>query len=42
MIEATERETEVINRIQLNEAARILGDYIRLGSQPRPMAAMRD
>ena len=40
--DVNEKETEVINRIQVNEAARILVDYIRLASQPKPMAAMRD
>lgn len=40
--DANEKETEVINRIQVNEAARILVDYIRLASQPKPLAAMRD
>ncbi len=40
--EVSEKETEAINRIQLNEAARILADYIRLTSEPKPLAAMRD
>ncbi len=40
--EVNEKETEAINRIQLNEAARILADYIRLSSPPKPLSAMRN
>ncbi len=40
--EANEKETDAISRIQLNEAARILADYIRIAKEPKPMAAMRD
>jgi carboxyl-terminal processing protease len=40
--EALEREREAIGAIQLNEAARILADYIRVGTSGRPRAAMRN
>jgi carboxyl-terminal processing protease len=39
--EADERERKAIGKIQLNEAARILADYIIAEAQNRPRAAMR-
>jgi carboxyl-terminal processing protease len=39
--EAFKKENEVIGKIQLNEAARILADYIRVETDNRPRAAMR-
>jgi carboxyl-terminal processing protease len=40
--EALEREREAISSIQLNEAVRILADYIQLETAGRPRAAMRN
>ncbi len=40
--DALEKQREVIARIQVKEAARILADVIRLGSTRRPRAAVRD
>lgn len=39
--EALEKEREAIGSIQLNEAVRILADYIQFGTSGRPRAAMR-
>jgi carboxyl-terminal processing protease len=39
--EAEEKENEVIAKIQLNEAVRILADYIHIEEQNKPRAAMR-
>jgi carboxyl-terminal processing protease len=40
--EAIDKEREVIGRIQVNEAARVLADSVRIGSAATPKAAMRD
>jgi carboxyl-terminal processing protease len=40
--EALEKQREVIARIQIREAARILADSIRLDAPARPRAVMRD
>ncbi|WP_133511995.1 carboxy terminal-processing peptidase [Candidatus Thiosymbion oneisti] len=40
--DALEKQQEIIARIQVKEAARILADAIRLGSPGRPRSAMRD
>ena len=40
--DAVEKERDVIGRIQIDEAARILADSIRLDRPARPTAAMRD
>jgi carboxyl-terminal processing protease len=37
-----DQERKVIGKIQLDESARILADYIRGGAENRPRAAMRD
>ncbi len=39
--EVDEKENEVIAKIQLNEAVRILADYIHIEEQNKPRAAMR-
>jgi carboxyl-terminal processing protease len=39
--EALEKQQKIIDRIQANEAARILADSIRLGSSSAPRAVMR-
>ncbi len=40
--EALEKQQEIIARIQIDEAARILADAIRLSAVGRPRAVMRD
>jgi carboxyl-terminal processing protease len=40
--DALEKQQEVIGRIQVTEAARILADAIRLNNRGRPRAVMRD
>jgi carboxyl-terminal processing protease len=40
-VEADEVEDKLIKRIQLDEAARVLADYISMEAQNRPRAAMR-
>jgi len=40
--EALEKERDAIGRIQVDEAARILADAIRMGNKPIPKAAMRN
>jgi carboxyl-terminal processing protease len=40
--EAVDKEREAIGRIQVNEAARVLADSVRIGSAATPKAAMRD
>jgi carboxyl-terminal processing protease len=40
--EAVDKEREVIGRIQVDEAARVLADSVRMGSPATPKAAMRD
>ena len=40
--EAIDKEREAIGRIQVNEAARVLADSVRIGSAATPKAAMRD
>jgi len=40
--EAMDKEREAIGRIQVNEAARVLADSVRVGSAATPKAAMRD
>ena len=40
--EAVDKEREAIGRIQVDEAARVLADSIRMGSAATPKAAMRD
>ncbi|MCG6863057.1 MAG: carboxy terminal-processing peptidase [Chromatiaceae bacterium] len=40
--DALEKQQEIIARIQVGEAARILADSIRYGSPSRPRAVMRD
>jgi carboxyl-terminal processing protease len=40
--EAMDKEREAIGRIQVNEAARVLADSVRIGSATTPKAAMRD
>ena len=37
-----DKEREAIGRIQVNEAARVLADSVRVGSAATPKAAMRD
>jgi len=40
--EALDKEREAIGRIQVDEAARVLADAIRMGNASTPKAAMRD
>jgi carboxyl-terminal processing protease len=40
--EAVDKERDAIGRIQVNEAARVLADSVRIGSAATPKAAMRD